>query len=158
MRDEQVGQVFLSLQFCEQIHDLRLDGNVERRDWFDGNDELRIHCQCARNANPLSLSARKLVGKAFDEALAQAYRFQELLHPLLRFPASGEPECFEWLANNLADSHPRIQRSIGVLKNDLQVPTVLAHCLLRKMRQILIAINYLSRGWFGKTQNRATQS
>jgi hypothetical protein len=40
---------------------LRLDRNIERRDWFVRNDQLRLDRQRPRNGDALSLTAGKLV-------------------------------------------------------------------------------------------------
>ena len=53
VRDEQVGEAELVLQVLEQVDDLRLDRDVERRDRLVADDELRARargrarCRCA---------------------------------------------------------------------------------------------------------------
>ena len=59
--DEEIGEVKLVLQLLEQVDDLCLDRHVQRRDGLVAHDERRIHRQCARDADPLSLAARELV-------------------------------------------------------------------------------------------------
>ena len=46
MTDEQEGKPFVALQVNQQIDDLRLYGNVQRRYRFVGNDERRFAGQC----------------------------------------------------------------------------------------------------------------
>src|SRR2546429_434336 len=69
MRDEKVCQVLLALKPFEQIHDLRLDRNVESGDWFVGDDEVGIDRQGACDANALTLPARELVWIALIKRL-----------------------------------------------------------------------------------------
>src|SRR6185295_5710838 len=95
--------------------------------------------------------------KALDKTFAQPDRLQQILHALFRFRASCQLECFERLANDLSDRHPRIERGVGILKNYLQVAAVFTHLALRKVRKILIAIKHLPGSWFGKTKNCATE-
>src|SRR5258705_9183232 len=155
MRDEKIGEILLALQLFQEVHDLCLDGNIERGDRFVGNDKVRIDRKCARNANALPLSAGELMREPLDEAFAQADSLQKFLHPLLRFPALCQFECFERFANDLPDSHPGIERGVRILKYYLEMPAMLAHFPLRKVCEVLISIKHLPRRWLGETKNRA---
>ena len=42
MRDKKISEVLFTPKPFEQIHDLRLNRNIERGDWFIGDDEIRI--------------------------------------------------------------------------------------------------------------------
>jgi len=46
--DEEVGEVELALKALEQVDDLRLDRDVERRDRLGGHDEVRVERECPR--------------------------------------------------------------------------------------------------------------
>src|SRR5882724_13337929 len=94
----------------------------------------------------------------FREAFAQADGFQQFLYSLFRFPAARNTKRFQWFANNLADSHARIQRSVRILKNNLKMATMFAQFARREMCQITIAIKHLSRCWFDQPQDRAAES
>ena len=59
--DEEVGKAEVLLQVAQQVHDLRLDGNIERARRLVGHDEPRAHGQDARDADPPLLAAGKLV-------------------------------------------------------------------------------------------------
>src|SRR5438093_10906188 len=85
VRDEQVRQVPLLLKALDQIQNLRLDRDVQRRDRLVGDDEIGIGGERARNADALLLAAGKLVRIAVDEARAQPDGFHQLLdaRPLL---------------------------------------------------------------------------
>ena len=71
MSDKQISQILFSLKPLKQIHDLRLNGNIESGDWFIGNNKLRIDCQRPGDTDSLPLSAGEFMRIAFDEALAQ---------------------------------------------------------------------------------------
>ncbi len=49
----------------EQFQDLRLHGDVERRRWFVGNEQIRLIRQCHRDHHPLTLAAGELVRITF---------------------------------------------------------------------------------------------
>src|SRR6266566_3329333 len=59
--DEQVRETELRLEILEQVHDLRLDRDVESGDRLVGDDELRAHRQRARDPDTLTLTAGELV-------------------------------------------------------------------------------------------------
>src|SRR5205807_6097661 len=55
--DEQVGQVELVLEVLQEVHDLRLDRDVERGDGLVGDDEGGVQDQGAGDADALPLAA-----------------------------------------------------------------------------------------------------
>ena len=57
VRDEQISEFQLLLQVLQQVDDLRLDRNVERRHRLVENQETRIHRERARDSDSLPLSA-----------------------------------------------------------------------------------------------------
>ena len=61
VRDEQIGKPEPLLQILQQVDDLALDRHVERRHGLVADDERRLHCQRARNADSLALAAGKLM-------------------------------------------------------------------------------------------------
>ena len=67
VRDEQVGQAEALAQILEQIDDLRLDRDVERRDRLVADDEFRLERQSARDPDALALAARHFVRVAIGE-------------------------------------------------------------------------------------------
>ena len=72
VRDEEVGEVDLPLQLAEQVEDLGLHGDVERRGRLVEDDEGRIGRERASDAHALALPARELVGIAADVVGLQA--------------------------------------------------------------------------------------
>ena len=61
MCDKQVGQVHLGLKLVKHIDDLCLNRHVERGYRLVADHKVRIHGQGSRDADPLALSAGKLV-------------------------------------------------------------------------------------------------
>ena len=61
VRDEEVGELQPLLQIQQQVHDLRLHRDVERRDRLVGDDERRLQRERARQADALALAAAELV-------------------------------------------------------------------------------------------------
>jgi hypothetical protein len=62
VRDEEIGEAELALQILQQVDDLRLDRDVERRDRLVADNELRIERERPRDADALALSAGEFVG------------------------------------------------------------------------------------------------
>jgi len=62
--DEDVGQAEAALQLHEQVDDLRLDGDVERRDGLVADDDLRLEDDGPGDADTLALTTRELMGIA----------------------------------------------------------------------------------------------
>ena len=58
---EQVGQPEVVLEVVEQVHDLRLHRDVERRHRLVEHDQLGLERQRPGDADPLALAARELV-------------------------------------------------------------------------------------------------
>ena len=66
-------------------------------------------------------------------------------------------ERLDRLADDLAHSHARIQRGIGILENNLQVTTLGTHRRVREMSEILAAEQNLARRRLRKAQDRTAQ-
>ena len=61
VRDEEVGEVEVALQALEEVDDLGLDRDVERRDGLVADDEVGVERERAREPDALALAARELV-------------------------------------------------------------------------------------------------
>ena len=68
MGDEQEGQAPLGLQVLEQVEDLRLHGDVERRDRLVADNEFRVERERASDADALPLAAGEGMRVAVEEA------------------------------------------------------------------------------------------
>ncbi|MNW46884.1 hypothetical protein D3C74_241990 [compost metagenome] len=71
--DKDIRQAEFLLQILKQVHHLRLDRHVERRDGLVGDDQLRLQGQRPCNANPLPLSAGELMRITLQMTLCQAH-------------------------------------------------------------------------------------
>ena len=60
MADEKIGQIKFFPEAHEQVQDLRLDRNIQRRHGLITHNEIRLHRQRACNADTLALPAREL--------------------------------------------------------------------------------------------------
>ena len=71
MGDEQDREPALALQLGEQVEDLRLNGDIERRRRFVRDNHGRVDGESARDGDPLALSAGELVWQALSGILRQ---------------------------------------------------------------------------------------
>ena len=90
VRDEQHRQAEPVLQVEQQVDDLRLHRDVERRDRLVGDDQRRIERQRARDADALALAAGERVRKARARGGRQADQIEQLAHALA---ALAPPAC-----------------------------------------------------------------
>ena len=67
VRDEDVGQAEPLLQILQQVDDLRLDRDVERRYRLVADDQLGLDGERAADRDPLRLAAAQLVRIALDQ-------------------------------------------------------------------------------------------
>jgi hypothetical protein len=155
--DEKVCEVLFATQLLEQVHDLSLNRNVERRNRLICNNEIRIDCKRAGDADALSLTTGKFVRISFDKSLTKTNCLEQFLHALLCFPSSRQAKRFERLANNLANRHAWIKRCVRILKDYLEMASLFAQLSLRQECEILIAIEHAAVSRFDQTQDRACQ-
>jgi hypothetical protein len=144
------------LKIVEEIQDLGLDRDIERRGRLIADDESRLHCQCAGDSDALPLPATKLVRVSIRRLLPETASFQKLFNPILKLVAGGETMHHERLTNQSADPHPRIQGPTGVLKDDLHLsakrPKV--HCRLLEDR--LAIEDHFAAGRRDQSENGST--
>ena len=123
VRDEQVGQPEPLLQVEQQVQDLRLDRDVERRDRLVGHDELGVQRQRAGDADALALAAGELVR---DSGRWSTARSPTSSSSSPRAPAAlgavAHAVDQQRLADDVADRHARVERGVGVLEDHLHVP------------------------------------
>ena len=75
--DEEIGDPEFLLQLLQQIEDLGLDGDIERRGRLIGDDQLGLYRQRTRDRQTLSLPAGKFVRIAGEGVAPQADFFQQ---------------------------------------------------------------------------------
>src|ERR1035441_795485 len=109
MRDKEIRELEFALQILEQIDDLRLDGDVERRHGLGADNELGVEGKSASDADALPLPAAELMWIAVVEVGVEADGAQQLLHTrILRAPAD-HLEVDEGLGEHGADRHARVE-------------------------------------------------
>ena len=128
MGDEQVRQAQVSPQVEQQVQDLRLDGDVERRDRFVADDELGTQRQCTRDPDALTLTAAELVGIATRVVPPQPDDLEVVADTLIADAPTGPVVLGiglgdEALADDVAHRHARVQRADRVLEDELHAPT-----------------------------------
>ena len=119
MADKEIGQIEAFLQVDEEVEDLGLDRDIEGRDRFIEHQDLRIEHQGPGHGDALALPAGKHMGIAVvvlgpqtDQGQHILGRLAALIFGLLRVDEQG---FFQGQADFLA----RIERAVGVLKDDL---------------------------------------
>ncbi len=81
VRDEQVGEAQFRLEVEHQVHDLRLDRDVQRRDRLVGDDQPGVQGERPGDADALALAAGELVREAPGRLGRQADPGQQVLGP-----------------------------------------------------------------------------
>ena len=144
----------MPLQVLQQIDDLRLDRDVERRDRLVAHDQLRLDRERARDADALALAAGEFVRIAAHVVGLQADRLEQFDHAIGERTASSRRELVDGqrLADDRADRHARIERGERVLEDDLHVAAERAErsrrraaVTLRPSNQISPAVGSISR-------------
>ena len=120
MGDEEIRQTEFGLQVFQQVENLGLDGDVQRRHRFVQHQKRGLQSQGSGDGDPLSLPAGELVGEPAQGVgwqLNQGQQFRDLLAGH-RFGDAMDPER---LVQDLADSEPGIEGGVGILEDDLHL-------------------------------------
>ena len=122
VRDEEIGEAELGLQVLQEVQDLRLDGNVERRYGLVAQHEIGLQRERAGDADPLALAAGKAVRIAVEEARVEPDEPHQLLRHLRPVVGIADLMDHERLAQDVEHRHPRAERAERVLENVLDAP------------------------------------
>ncbi len=132
VRDEDVGQPELRLEVLEQVEDLRLHRDVERRDGLVGDDQLRVDGERAGDADPLALAARELVREPVVVLGVEPDHLEQVLDARFRSASVPSP----WISSGSADDEPDplagIQRRVRVLEDHHQLAPERPHVAARR--------------------------
>src|SRR5581483_8788632 len=138
VRDEQIRQPQPVLEVLEEVHDLRPDRDVERRDGFVAHDEVRLERQRPRDPDPLPLAAAERVGIPVDGVGGEPDELEQLAHPVARFlDAPYDAVHDERLADEVEDLHARVQARVRVLEHELHVPAQVTEVLPVHVRDVV---------------------
>ena len=121
VRDEEIGDAELLLQLLQQVEDLRLHRDVERRGRLVADDQPRLDRQRARDGDALALAAGELVRIARQRVAPQADLLEQRGDALGalggRDVGAQRGDAF---LEDLVDAHARIERRERVLEHDLR--------------------------------------
>ena len=121
VRDKEHREVELAAHLVQQLQHLVLHRDVQRRDRLVADQEFRLHGQRTRNADALALAAGELVRVAVDRVRRQVHHRHQVAGALQGFLAR-EAEIHRALDDGFADGAARIERAVGILKNELHPP------------------------------------
>ncbi|MNZ75470.1 hypothetical protein D3C78_939480 [compost metagenome] len=139
MGDEEHRHALLLLQQLDEIEDLALNGNVERRRGLVGDQQFRPRGERHGNHHPLTHAARKLMrifvkttgGVGNADLLQKPHRLRPRL--LLRKPLVADED----FGNLTADGEDRIERGHRLLKDHRDIVAAHAtHLFFGKRQQI----------------------
>src|SRR6516162_459753 len=120
--NENISQTERLLQVFQQIDDLRLNGDVERRYWLVTNDQLGRNRQGASNSDALALTAGELMWVSPHVIGVEPNGFEQLDDSVHELPMGlHQAMNGQRLAYDRADCHARIERGIRILENYLHV-------------------------------------
>src|SRR5438105_1721360 len=152
--DEQIGKPELALQIAEQVDHLRLHRDVERRNRLVADDKPGVERQRAGNADALALSAREFVREAIKRLGPQPDLAGQHLDPVVEGAALRDAVILQRLADDVADPEARVQRGVGVLKDDLQLAAIGAHLAPRQLVDALAIDADLAGGRLDQFEDR----
>ena len=146
VRDEDVGEPEVALQVLEQVEDLRLHRDVERRDRLVADDQLRVDGERARDADALALAAGELVREAVVVLRVEADDLEQLLDAALDLGVGAELVHLERLGDDEADALARVQRRVRVLEDHHHLAPDRPHLRAREVRDVAPVEDDLAAG------------
>ena len=119
--DKQIGQAQLFAQLHQQVEDLRLGRNIQRRYRFVADHQPRLEDQRPGNADALALATGKLMGQARQAAARQPHGIEHCEAGLLALARVGLPVQALHPIENALHAVARVKRRVGILKNHLHL-------------------------------------
>ena len=156
--DEDVGQSEFVLQLLHQVDHLGLHRHVEGGDGLVTDENLGVERNASGDADALALTTGELVGVAIDVLGVETDEVEQLLHPLPT-PTLGDDFAvdLEGLPDDVADRHPRVERGVGVLEDDLDVAAQLAHVAGGRLLHLQPLEDHLASGGFLQAHDQSSQ-
>ncbi len=154
--NKEISESEFLLQVLQQIDDLGLDRHIQCRHRLIADNQFRLDGERTRDTDALALTAGELV-----RITSHVIRLQtdglEQIHDTLFKLASGFRQLVndQGFANDRADVHARIERCIGVLKDNLDVAAQDAKLAGRQRPDILAFKMYLAPGRFDQAKHAA---
>ncbi len=106
--DEDVGEAELALEVLQQIDDLCLNGDIERRHWLVQDQQSRLQRQCPRDADPLALTTRELTRISSNEAARETDQIKQIADPPVPAHLFEHAVNVQWLGDDVADRQDRV--------------------------------------------------
>ena len=122
VRDEQVRNAELLLQGLQQVQNLRLNRDVEGGDRLVANYEIGAQHQGPGDGDALALAAAECMRKPAQVLEREPAAPGDIEHPLFELRPFGQTVGDERFGDDVTHRHPRVERGIGVLEDDLHVP------------------------------------
>src|SRR6266567_2820653 len=127
VRDKEIRQAELALQIGEQVDDLRLHRDIERRDGLVAHDQLRSRRQSPRDAEALPLPAREFVRVLGHLIGSKADFLEEGAHALVDLRRGALLEIANRFGDDIRRAHAGVERRIGILEHSLHFATKRSH-------------------------------
>jgi len=154
MAYEKIGESKLPLKFQQQVRDLCLDGNIQRRHGFVGNNELWIQSQRASDPDALPLAATEFVGIAPHGSGIESHNLQEFDDAIFSFGSLKSFVNREGLSNYRSNPHARIKGRVRILEDDLHIASTTTEIFSAEFQQVDAVKSDFSRVGLDQAQDR----
>ena len=155
VRNEEVGELEFVFELREQIDDLGLDRDVQRRDRLVQHHELGLKGERPGDADALPLAPGKLVRVAIQVGRVEAHFHQDFLDAVAAFGFGSDTVDPQPFLDDPADGHAGIQGAERILKDDLHIAAELPQRRARAVGDVFAAkVNRAARR-FVQAQQRA---
>src|SRR5260370_2274707 len=154
--DEEQRDAELLLQVLQQVDDLRLDRDVERRDRFVADDEFGLCRECPGDADALELTTGEFVRPTVQRVAWQPQRVHQRRNPRLKVGGRfREAEIADRLGQDIAHPHAGIETGERILEHHLHAAAHAAQTFGRKIVDPLAIQYHLAGGDVEQSQDGA---
>jgi hypothetical protein len=152
MGDEEIRVTVASLKFLDEVEDLCLDRDIESRRRLIKDNELRARDQCPRNSNALPLATTEFMRVTIHMVFIESHFSEACSDPCNDLFPFGKTVDLEGIPYGLLDQHPRIKGRLGILKDDLEIPSHLSQILSPDLGDVHAVVENLSSIHLEKVQ------
>ena len=138
MRDEQYRKPEFIAQIVQKIDYLRLNGYVKRGNGLVGNNHFGVHYNGTRNADTLTLTARKLMRVTRRMLGNKTYEFEHLIDLFIDYVFILFALNYKTFGDNITHGHTRIERSDRILKYHLNLRYQSRTLCLSQLRSVFL--------------------
>ena len=156
VRDKEIGKPEIALQLLQQIDNLRLNRHVKRRNRLVADDKVGVERERSRDADSLTLSARKLVRISVLVILGKTAGAHDARDVVLVFLGRNDTVLPDRLAYDLADRHTGRETRVGILEDYLDLGSDPAQFLARQFEDVDAVEYYFALGFALKAEQRAS--